>query len=57
LKLLTRKHAEGVCAQLAELKDGAPSDYLKFSLEQKETLAALINNIQSLCQLLKKKIA
>lgn len=57
LKLLTEKHADGVLAQLALLSDGAPADYRQFSDAQKQILAALINNIQALGQLLKQKIA
>ena len=57
LKGLTEKHADGVLTQLALLNDGAPADYRQFSTEQKQTLAALNNNIQALGKLLKQTIA
>jgi hypothetical protein len=54
---LTRQHASGVGLQLERLTKEAPKDYCKFTPAQKETLAALINNIQSLSKLLNQKIA
>lgn len=57
LKQLTHQHANGVRSCLAKLHDHAPDDYRRFSPEQKELLGALINNIQALASLLKKKIA
>lgn len=54
---LTQKHVDGVRNQLKELVNNAPKDYKSFTRSQKETLAALINNIESLSMLLNKKIA
>ena len=57
LSSLTQQHADGVLAQLDFLKRNAPPDYQKFSEVQKQALAALINNIRSLSQLLNKKMS
>lgn len=54
---LTQQHVDGVKGQLRYLLLTAPKDYQDFTQKQKEVLAALINNIQSLAQLLNKKIA
>ena len=53
---LTKEHVAGVKSSLFNLKNSAPKDYLSFSPEAKNELAALINNIRSLSQLLNKKI-
>lgn len=57
LTQLTQQHTIGVKEQLKLLLEKAPKDYKQFTKEQKQVLAALINNIQSLSQLLNKKIA
>ncbi|MBE9213231.1 hypothetical protein IQ247_11190 [Plectonema cf. radiosum LEGE 06105] len=54
---LTQEHADGVNRQLNFLKQEAPSNYLDFSDNHKIKLAALINNIQALSQLLNKKLS
>ena len=51
---LTQQHASGVQKILNRLLK-APSNYLYFSQEQKEKLAALINSINVFSQLLNKK--
>jgi len=53
---LTHEHGDGARNQLDELHT-APDDYRKFSADQKEMLAALINNVQSLGKLLNKQVA
>jgi len=57
LLVLTQKHVKGVDAGLNWLKTKAPKNYQHFSTEQKLELATLINNIQSLSQLLNKKLS
>lgn len=57
LDQLTREHAVGVCSQLEELNSTAPNDYLQFGQEQKQMLAALINNVRALSQFLTTKIS
>jgi hypothetical protein len=57
LSQLTQQHANGVCLQLKTLTKEAPRDYHQFTQAQKETLGALINNIQSLSKLLNQKVA
>lgn len=54
---LTRHHASSVGLQLENLSKEASKDYRQFTQQQKEMLAALINNIQSLSKLLNRKIA
>ena len=54
---LTQEHADGISQQLKSLVKAALNDYRRFTQSQKETLAALINNIQSLSKLLNQKIA
>lgn len=53
----TKEHAEGCLAELDWLTKHASKDYKRFSLAQKERLAALINHIHSLSQLLKAEVA
>ena len=53
---LTRKHSDGVFNQLDLLRKDAPNDYIDFSDTHKEELAALINNIRSLSNLLTQNI-
>lgn len=53
---LTQHHANGVIQQLRSLIQEAPQDYQHFTKAQKETLAALNNNVQSLSKLLNQKI-
>jgi len=57
LSILTKKHAAGVQSYLTTLAEQAPADYRQFSKEQKELLGALINSVNALSYLLKKKIA
>lgn len=53
----TKEHSEGCLAGLNWLTNRAPKNYRQFNLEQKEGLAALINHIRSLSQLLKAEVA
>lgn len=57
LSILTQKHADGIQSSLTKLTDQAPADYRLFSQAQKELLGALINSVNALSYLLKKKIA
>jgi hypothetical protein len=57
LSMLTQKHADGVRSHLTTLTEQAPADYRQFSKEQKELLGALVNSVNALSYLLKKKIA
>ncbi|OZY86047.1 hypothetical protein CBP51_03175 [Cellvibrio mixtus] len=52
----TRKHAKGMRKILATLKLGAPEDYNQFDLEMRQSIAALINHVNSLSMLLNKKV-
>ncbi|MDF5720301.1 MAG: hypothetical protein PUP91_07435 [Rhizonema sp. PD37] len=54
---LTQAHADGINTRLNFLKLEAPNNYLDFSHDHKIELAALINNIQALSQLLNKKLS
>jgi len=54
---LTQEHADSVNTRLNFLKQEATSNYLDFSHDHKIELAALINNIQALSQLLNKKLS
>ena len=53
----TRTHTEGTLASLGWLCDYAPRDYRQFNPGQKEHLAALINHIRSLSELIRKEVA
>ena len=53
----TKEHSEGCLAGLDWLTSHAPKNYRQFNLAQKERLAALINHIRSLSQLLKAEVA
>ena len=53
----TKTHIEGTLAVLGWLGDNAPNDYQQFATGQKERLAALVNHIRSLGELLRKKVA
>lgn len=53
---ITKKHSEGAARQLRELSEHATDDYYAFTEDQKRELGALVNNINSLSNLLKKKI-
>ena len=53
----TRTHIDGTLAVLGWLRDNAPNDYQQFATGQKERLAALVNHIRSLGELLRKKVA
>ena len=53
----TRTHLEGCLTELGWLTGHAGSDYQRFSEEQKQRLAALINHIRSLSELLNKEVA
>jgi uncharacterized protein YoxC len=57
LSILTQKHADGIQSNLTTLTEQAPTDYCQFSQAQKEMLGALINSVNALSYLLKKKIA
>lgn len=52
----TTSHSDGVTKILLSLKTHAPSDYSKFTAEQKSELAAVINNMRSFAKLLNEKI-
>lgn len=49
---LTREHADGANAQLAHLRDMAPTTYALFDDAQKKELAAFINSVRALGELL-----
>ncbi len=53
----TRTYTEGTLASLGWLCDYAPHDYRQFDPGQKERLAALINHIRSLGELIRKEVA
>ena len=53
----TRIYTEGTLASLNWLSDYAPRDYRQFNSGQKERLAALINHIRSLSELIRKEVA
>jgi hypothetical protein len=57
LRERTQEHADGCLAGLAWLKTNAQPDYRQFSHSQKERLAALINHIRALSELLKAEVA
>lgn len=52
----TDKHTKGMREMLAKLKQDAPVDYNQFNLEMRQSIAALINHVQSLSELLNKKV-
>ena len=53
----TRTHAEGTLTVLGWLRGNAPNDYQRFDSGQKERLAALVNHVRSLSELLRKEVA
>ncbi|MDP1614742.1 MAG: hypothetical protein Q8L68_03000, partial [Methylococcales bacterium] len=53
---LTKLHVTGVKEILFKLLNSAPENYLSFTSEEKNELAALINHIQSLSKLLNEKV-
>ena len=53
----TSTHIDGTLAVLGWLGDNAPNDYQQFDTGQKERLAALVNHIRSLGELLRKEVA
>lgn len=53
---LTIKHQDGTLKILQALYNTAPIDYIYYSDENKNKLAALINHIQSLSKLINKKV-
>ena len=53
----TRTYTEGTLASLGWLCDYAPHDYRQFDPGQKERLAALINHIRALSELIRKEVA
>ena len=53
----TRTHIDGTLDVLAWLGDNAPNDYQQFDTGQKERLAALVNHVRSLGELLRKEVA
>ena len=53
---LTQHHSNGVREQLKLLQSKAPSNYHDFTDSDKKTLGALINNINSLSQVLNTQI-
>ncbi len=52
----TKTHTEGTLAALGWLRDNAPNDYRQFDRGQKERLAALVNHVRSLGELLRKEV-
>ena len=52
----TRTYTEGALASLGWLCDCAPHDYRQFEPGQKERLAALVNHIRSLGELIRKEV-
>ncbi|CAZ87628.1 conserved membrane hypothetical protein [Thiomonas arsenitoxydans] len=53
---LTREHVQGMNKLFSDLSVNAPKSYAEFDAKQKQTLAALINHVQSLSALLNKKL-
>ena len=53
----TKTHTDGTLAALGWLRDNAPNDYRQFDRGQKERLAALVNHVRSLGELLRKEVA
>ena len=53
----TRTHTDGTLAVLGWLRDNAPNDYERFDRGQKERLAALVNHVRSLGELLRQEVA
>ncbi len=56
LEATTKRHVEGCLSTLDWLKMRAPYDYQQFDQEQKERLAALINHVRSLGELISKEV-
>lgn len=54
---LTKDHSEGCLGDLSWLQEHAPANYKQFNREQKERLAALINHIRSLGELLQSEVS
>lgn len=52
----TDKHTKGMRDMLIKLKQDAPVDYNQFNLEMRQSIAALINHVHSLSELLNKKV-
>ena len=57
LGLSTRTHTAGSLAELNWLRDHGPTDYQRFDREQKERLAALVNHVRALGELLRTEVA
>lgn len=53
----TKRHADGCLAGLSWLTQHAPQDYRGFSMDQKERLQQLINDINSLGALLRREVS
>ena len=53
----TRTHTAGSLAELNWLRDHGPTDYQRFDREQKERLAALVNHVRALGELLRTEVA
>ena len=53
----TRTHIAGSLAELNWLRDHGPTDYQRFDREQKERLAALVNHVRALGELLRTEVA
>ncbi|KAE8178513.1 hypothetical protein [Photobacterium carnosum] len=56
LGILMGEHIDGIGTILRDLKNNAPSDYKLFTQDQKQSISALINNINSLIKLQKKNV-
>ncbi|MCY4528822.1 MAG: hypothetical protein OXD46_07345 [Chloroflexi bacterium] len=56
LRSRTVKHSSGCRTELAWQEFSAPADYSEFDVEQKERLAAPINHIRSLSELLRTEV-
>lgn len=52
----TDKHTKGMRDMLAHLKREAPTDYNQFNQAMRQCIAALINHVRSLSELLNKKV-
>ena len=53
---LTNEHKNGVLRSLRWLKKNSPTNYRDFDTNEKDRLAALINHINSLSELLRKRV-
>lgn len=56
LKSQTKRHSEGILEDLLWMKTNAPSNYRRFTADQKKRMAALINHVKAAGELLGKEV-